>query len=96
MMTIARKLGEECQIRAKNVGTIASNFAKSALQDTGTFKIGSALLASFTLVLARVLVARHSTKKEAEHTGADSDTTQFCRDQALMTTVREEIGRAHV
>lgn len=75
--------------RWHNIQTITSNFAKSAVQDTGTFKIGSALMASAALVAARVVVATASANKEAENSGADSEQTQFCKDQAMMTAVRE-------
>ena len=86
---LGRNLGDELRVRFKNIQTLTGNFAKSAVQDTHTFKIASALIASFTLVLARVYIATRSAKKEAATSGADSESTTFCKDQALMTTVRE-------
>jgi hypothetical protein len=91
---VGRSLGDEVRVRVENLKTVSLNFLKSGVQDTHTFKLGSALIASFTLVLARVYVATRSANKEAEATGADSDSTAFCKDQALMTTVREIGGFA--
>jgi len=84
-----RTWGDEARVRVENIKTLGVNFFKSATQDTNTFKIGSALIASFALVAARVYIATRSANKEADATGADSDSTLFCKDQALMTTVRE-------
>ena len=84
-----RTWGEEARVRVENIKTLGVNFFKSATQDTNTFKIGSALIASFALVAARVYIATRSANKEADATGAESDSTLFCKDQALMTTVRE-------
>jgi hypothetical protein len=86
---ITQNWQEALRLRWQNIQTITGNFAKSAVQDTGTFKIGSALIASAALVAARVVVATASAKKEAETSGADSEQTQFCKDQAMMTAVRE-------
>jgi hypothetical protein len=87
-----RTLEDELRVRFENVKTLGLNFSKSVVQDTNTFKIGSALIASFALVLARVGIATQSAKKEAQISGPDSEATAFSKDQALMTAVREMGG----